>query len=252
MPEPVTLIVLPPSHFCEKARWGLERAGVSYRQDRYAPLFNRAETRKHGGTTTPVLVTRDGAVPESTPILRWAHDQGADLYPDEDALRAEIDGMEDTLQRLGLDTRRLVYGHLLQHPSLARKALGRELPRRRRAALTAVSPLLFAMMRKGLKIDAKGLERSRQRVDETLSGVEERLADGRRYLVGDRFTAADLTFAAMLAPIVLPSNYGARTLDPDERPAEFLEAMAEYRARPAGQFALRMFADHRNERASRA
>ena len=40
--------------------------------------------------------------------------------------------------------------------------------------------------------------------------MAEMLADGRPFLLGDRFTAADLTFAALAAPVVLPPRYGVR------------------------------------------
>ena len=41
-----------------------------------------------------------------------------------------------------------------------------------------------------------------------LDWIAELLADGRPYLGGERFGAADLTFGALSAPLVVPSDYG--------------------------------------------
>jgi glutathione S-transferase len=39
-----------------------------------------------------------------------------------------------------------------------------------------------------------------------LSQVDEALADGRPFICGETFTAADLTFASLAAPVVLPKE----------------------------------------------
>src|ERR1035437_1750966 len=48
-----------------------------------------------------------------------------------------------------------------------------------------------------------------------LDSVAELLSDGRPYLCGDRFGAADLTFAALCAPVILPSDYGVALPQPE-------------------------------------
>ena len=51
---PLRLVTIPISHYCEKARWALERAGIAYREERHAtarrlgqdpPAAARAGTR---------------------------------------------------------------------------------------------------------------------------------------------------------------------------------------------------------------
>ena len=49
--------------------------------------------------------------------------------------------------------------------------------------------------------------------------VAELLADGRAYLCGDRFSAADLTFAALAAPMVVPPEYTVPLPQPDALPS---------------------------------
>jgi glutathione S-transferase len=74
------------------------------------------------------------------------------------------------------------------------------------------------------------------------------LADGRRYLVGDRFSAADLTFAALAGPMVVPAEYTVALPQPGHAmPHELLRIVERAREHPAGRHALRMFREHRRE-----
>jgi glutathione S-transferase len=75
--------------------------------------------------------------------------------------------------------------------------------------------------------------------------VAARLEDGRRYLCGDAFTAADLAFAALAAPVIVPPEYGTPLPAPDELPAEMAAGVRAFRAHPAGAFASRLFREER-------
>ncbi len=81
------LVTIPISHFCEKARWALDRAGVEYVEQPHLQLVHVIAARSvGGGRTVPVFVTEAGEVlPDSTAILRWADMQvtpGMQMYPD--------------------------------------------------------------------------------------------------------------------------------------------------------------------------
>ncbi len=66
------LITIPISHYCEKARWALERAGLSYREERHVQGVHRIAPRHAGGgSTVPVLVTPESVIGESEAILEW-------------------------------------------------------------------------------------------------------------------------------------------------------------------------------------
>ena len=55
------LITIPISHYCEKARWALERADIPYREERHLQVIHWAHVWRAGrGRTAPVLVTRTG------------------------------------------------------------------------------------------------------------------------------------------------------------------------------------------------
>ena len=241
------LITIPFSHYCEKARWALEVAGVAYKEDAHLPLFHYTATVRAGAKrTVPALVDGDRVIPDSTPIVAYAdeHRPGS-LYPTDAALRDEALAVEDQLDRhLGPASRRWLYFQLLDRKDLDHILLA-GVPRWEQFALKASRPAAVLFLKRSLKIDAAGAERSRAKIDEAFQAVGAQLGDGRRYLVGDRFTVADLTFAALAAPILLPPQYGASLPTLDVFGPEARAQLETWRRSPPGQFALRIYDEHR-------
>jgi glutathione S-transferase len=100
-------------------------------------------------------------------------------------------------------------------------------------------------LRKALNVNDASVSRSLHTVRSEMAAISAQLADGRSYLVGDRFSAADLAFACMAAPCVFPAEYSA-WLPPLERlPSEARALIEELRQTRAGQHALRMFREER-------
>ncbi len=254
---PATLITIPVSHFCEKARWALDYAGVPFVEDAHVPLFHRVAIRRAGGRThsVPFLASaasaasgREVLADDSTKILELADARASaerKLYPAGDEGR-EVRALEDDLdERLGPHLRRLLYFFLLPHRSLVLHVMDQRTPRWERAALRAGFPVLRAMMRRFMRIDAAGAARSRDHVLETFDAIEQRLASGRRYLVGDRFSAADLTFAALVAPAVRPPGHVVDFPPIEALAPEAAQLLRETQTRPIGAYVRRMYADHR-------
>jgi glutathione S-transferase len=245
------LITIPFSHYCEKARWALDACGVAFREDGHLPLFHYLPTRLAGGRrTVPVLVTDDRkTIPDSTDIVAWADAQKpGTLLPADEVTRADALHLEDDFDRhLGPATRRWAYFQLLPRKDLDH-LLVHGVPTWQRLALKVARPLAVRLMVRGLKIDAAGAERSRAKIDETFSLVGELLDDGRRYLVGNRFSIADLTFAALAAPVVLPAEYPAKLPPVDEFTGEARDQVEAWRVSRAGKFALRLYATERTAR----
>ncbi len=110
----------------------------------------------------------------------------------------------------------------------------------------ATLPLVKLMLSRGLKVSPAGAARSRACVEQVFAEVEQRLADGRRFLGGERFTAADLTFAALAAPLVMPPQYERRLLPLSAMGPAFRTEVEGWRKTPAGAFALALFERERD------
>jgi glutathione S-transferase len=106
------------------------------------------------------------------------------------------------------------------------------------AALNAGRPVAMGVARQYLGVTPEQAARARSIVDREFDAVAALLSDGRRFLVGDAFSCADLTFAAMAAPTVLPPRYGVPLPAPEQASAHARERIEKLRAHPAGAFAL--------------
>ncbi|HEU5133566.1 MAG TPA: glutathione S-transferase family protein [Steroidobacteraceae bacterium] len=242
------LITIPLSHYCEKARWGLDRTGLPYDEEPHAPLVHLLATKRHHGGTVPLLVHGNTRFTDSTDILVHADAVcgGEVLYPRATAMRREVETLEDVFNReLGPNVRRWAYGQLLSEAKLLRSLWSRGVPRGEAMLVPLIAPLARLLVRSAYKITPEGVQRSLARVQGVFRRVDERLGQGRRFLVGDRFTAADLTFAALAAPVLFPGECRAAHPALDAVPPSMREEVLRLRDTEAGKFALRLFAEER-------
>jgi glutathione S-transferase len=240
------LVTIPISHYCEKARWALDRAGVAYREHAHLQAIHRfAARRAGGGLTVPVFACADGVFVDSADILDWADTQAAPhraLYPADPASAAEVRSLEaDFNARLGPHSRRWFYQQLRPRRDLSLTYGCNGIPAWERATMRVAYPALMAILARVLDVSAATAVESEAQVRATFAAVGERLKDGRRYICGERFTAADLTFSALAAPVLMPSGYGVRLPAPSELPSYAAGVVRELRAHPAGVHALAMF-----------
>lgn len=243
------LITIPISHYCEKARWALDRAGIAYREERHIQGVHMVAARRAGGgVTTPVLVTPDQVLAESADILEWVDQRAPEnslstADPEVDALCRRFD------EKLGPHGRRLMYVYVLRDKQFVLSFNNAGVPRWEDTLLRAGWPLVLPFAKRRLDI-RPGIEHKDERIVwEEFDFVAELLADGRPYLCGDGFTAADLTFAALAAPMVVPPEYAVPLPQPsDDAPPGSRAIIERGREHPAGQHALAMFRQHRRER----
>ncbi len=243
------LITIPMSHYCEKARWGLEYAGIAYREEAHLQGFHYlAVAGKKSGGMVPVLSGADICISESSRILKWIDRSLAaerKLYPD--ALASRIDALEhDYDHRLGVESRRWVYFHWKAAPPReVLRIAGQGTPVWERALAPVVIPFVLKFIENKLDVGANQVQAGRGIIDETFDRVANLLDKGQAFLCGDRFTAADLSFACMAAPLVMPAEYGIRLPTADRIPEAARADFERYRAHPAGQYAMRLFQAYR-------
>ena len=247
---PRILVTIPISHFCEKARWALDRAGVGYTERRHIQLVHIAAVKRAGGgMTAPVLRAPEGVFDESSAILRYADEHvpaERRLYPADAAQLADVVALEQRFDAvLGPEGRLWLYHEVFKDAKRFTRWNLTGVPAWERIAFPFLLPPAKVVIRRRFGITDETAQAAAEHVDEEFDAVAERLADGRRYLVGDRFSAADLAFAALAAPAIVPPEYGTPLPQPEDLPEDMAAVVLRWRSHPAGQFALRLFREER-------
>jgi glutathione S-transferase len=200
-----------------------------------------AARRAGGGGTVPVLVAPEGVFAQSEWIVRYA-----DMHLPPELRLFTGDAEELALCRaldagLGRTGRRFIYAVMLPRPALMLPYNNQGVPAWEAFALRALYPVADRWARRELSVGAPDAAP----VLAAFDSMAERLADGRRHLCGERFTAADLTFACLAAAVVLPPEYGVAL-------PQGLEALRVFREHPAGAYALKLFRELRRSPAAAA
>jgi glutathione S-transferase len=247
------LVTIPISHYCEKARWALERAGMAYREERHVQGVHRlAARRAGGGATVPVLVTPDGAIGESQEILAWVDARTPaehGLFPSDPQARDRVESLCRRLdEELGPRGRRLMYVHMFAQRELVLTFNNQGVPGWEDRALRYGWPVMRRFVARALGIVPGIEDEDEAAVFRELDFVAEVLSEGGPFLCGERFTAADLTFASLSASILVPPAYGVPLPQPDALSASTAALVERARAHPAGRYALTLFAEHRRDR----
>jgi glutathione S-transferase len=244
------LITIPISHYCEKARWALDRAGVDYRESAHLQILHWVPVRRAGGgKTVPVYVCGDRVLADSADILEEADvlaPPDRRLFPDDPSTAALARTLQrDFDTRLGPHGRRWMYNGLRGRKDIAISYACTGVPDWQRRALPLAYPVVVRAIDRYLDVTPASAASSEAVVRTVFDEVAQRLDDGRPYLCGERFTAADLTFAALAAAVLMPPEYGVPLPQPDELPEAMAATVRELRAHPAGAHALAMFRKER-------
>jgi len=235
------------SHYNEKVRWALDHKRIPHVRRSLLPGPHVIQAKRLTGDieTTPVLSLDGRAIGDSTHIIAALEERWPErpLYPeDEEQLRRALELEEFFDEELGPHLRRAVYDELLSYPELTLPLFTngqRPLPR---LLLRLMYPVLRVGMRRGMNIYAEPAEASRERVVAAMDRLEAEIGPS-GYLVGDSFTVADLTAAALFYPIALPPEFPyALVTDLPEPGRAFVEELHE---RPGGQWVSETYRRHR-------
>ena len=201
---------LKVSHFNEKARWALDYKGVPHVRRAAIPGQHRSLAAKlTGGSTFPVLQLNGEVIGDSTRIIRALEHRYPEppLYQTDAEDRRRALELEDWFdEELGPASRLLFLYHALPDTNLMLGAFTPDLKGMRRLVAKATFPRLRPRVAAGFGIDEETVALAFARLRETGERMRAELQPN-GYLVGDRFSVADLTLAALLAPLVAPEQF---------------------------------------------
>lgn len=243
----LTLYTFAMSHYSEKIRWTLDHSHIPYREVRMTPVFHilpALRMGRRGQTTLPILQTPKRSIQDSPRILDWLieHYGPLDVLPK--AQLTQIRDVERRFDAIGKDVARFLYANSFGSADahIARLWTDHATPGQA-AFIRRAYPLIRWAFKRKLSINAKRAALAQARITEVMDWLEAQLADGRTYLVGAHLTAADITAAALLAPIACPAQH------PVYGEPQFAQSMAAaiapWQHRAALQWVRRIYELHR-------
>jgi glutathione S-transferase len=250
-----TLITFPPSLDSEFSRFLLTHYGIERHEERHVIFISSAITLARAGTVRfPVLFDHtlrlntvhkliDHFEPRAS-LERRLVPPGTDLP----ALRADWKLFHSELNTA---TTVLAYYHLLPHRGIMVEPLSQGAPAMEVNAVDRGYPVFKALLSALLRLSPARADKMLATIRSCLQRVDDRLADGRPYLLGDGFTLSDMAFAIAAAPIVWPDQYGGAVPALADAPPELQAVVSECRGRPSGAHALRIYREHRDGAISR-
>lgn len=272
---PARLITIPVSHYCEKTRWALTRLQIPFVEERHMPPFHRWATRqidkqsrlgdtpeiesnmsslnrwaiqKIGGQSVPVLITGTSIFKSSDEILNYVDAIAPDelkLYPTNPEHRSQIDKLVHSFDSVLAPAVRLwSYSYLMKQAHLVQPLWCEGVPWFERLFFPVMFPWMRSNALQMYGISDASTIAAHESIDKIFKTVGSLLADGRSYLVGGRFSAADLAFATLAAAVVVPPGYGVKLPELSQLPDQIANSIQRFRETLAGKFVFRLYQEH--------
>jgi glutathione S-transferase len=232
------------SNFNEKARWALDFKHVSHVRRSLLPGGPRAIAFSLRGTL-PVLDLDGERIVDTTRIIAALERRfpARPLYPDDPRERAAALELEDFFdEQAGHELRRAGFYQWRTSPGFVSAFLTVGRGRSTRALMRATLPGGLAYARRRYRIYPADAEQARVKLAAALDRIIAELGPS-GYLVGERFSVADLTAAALLFPLAMPAELQYRYPPlPDWGPLE------PHTRHPAVEWIREIYRRHRGAR----
>jgi len=254
-----TIITLLPSIDSDLSRWLTQHWELDHVEKPHAPIFHVLAVKMKGGKeAVPFLILPDGefagkyeGMKNWIPKLDQLAAPENRLIPDETTEKDLHDQVlklhHDFRWETGGGSANWSYYHLFNHRKIVWPSLVTGVPWYEKILTRLLYGKIVKLMSKGLGLNADNASASLIKVKQGFDDCEAMLADGRKYLVGDRLTLADLSWAVSAAPVILARGYGGHLPTLDKMPPEMHDEVAALQKHPAGQFAQRIYDEHRNQ-----
>ena len=238
----------------EIARWVLDRNSILYRDESHGLWKIQSKASDITGETFkknyPVLQMTDALIYSVDGILMFWEQR---CLPQNRLIPTDTAQQDDALDLYHLFTgkfferqvSRYMYESLLTSKKDAARVFKQRIPSLEKLKCKFLFSAVKKRIIKDYELTANDPEEHIVQIKKIFNQVNALLADGRKYLVGNQFTIADLSFAAVAAPMILPVEFGGVLPQISQLPEAYRNHVTELRATPAGQFVFRLYQANR-------
>jgi len=248
-----TLICVNTSGYTEIAKWVLDLNEIQYLEKNYPPVIGEQKVGRiidsQETNDTPLYLQTDRLIYSSESII---HDfdktlpESKQLFPPNIKLQNEVYELYKLFTTTFYEAvERYRYSELFRSKKNTLKLLKKNVSFFNRVKYKLSYTAYKKRISKKINLNNEDPIVFLAEVKNVFSHVNELLSDNRKYLAGNKFTAADLAFAAIAAPVILPVEYGGAQTNFNEISEEFRHEIILLRSSLAGQFVLKMYQEER-------
>ncbi len=232
------------SHYCEKARWALDRCGIDYELNLLSPINHVKTARAIGaaGSGLPILQVGDETIQGSAQIVAWAnqHSRSLELLINDKSIALE-ERFDDLL---GVHIRRWYYSEsLIDCPEIVRPVFAEGSGLLGRLTLKLVWPKVVGVMIKRMDLGSEQELESKAIVETELEWLDTLVSDGRTFLVGDALSNADIAAASLIAPMFEPDKHPASSVF--SLPTRVEQTVGKWKDRPFARYLTHLYQHYR-------
>lgn len=244
--EKLTLFTINMSHYSEKIRWLLDYEKIEYQEQALTPFIHALPMfikGKRQRTTVPLLQHGDKYVQDSPRIVDWLAKNRGPLKTLPADIQDEIIEIQKRFDIIGKPIARYLYFTGFAYPALIKDIWTQFAKPWENVVVRTTYPIIKHLFKKMQRVNEVDVAKAEQKIDQEIKWLEQRLSDGREFLVGDTLTVADITAASLLAPLACPSEH------PIYSTQDFREKISgsakKWAASPALEWVRTMYTQHR-------
>lgn len=225
----------------EIMRWLLEIRGISYAEEAHAPAFHVLVSQRHRvPPELPLVLGPEGissGIRQCLDALDEKCRKGETVYGEDDRTRRETKEAIDVFHsKLFLPAIQIYYFHMLDERRLILDFSLDRAPWWQRLLVQLFYPVWKRVIISGLKLQNFDIKVALANIEDAFVFVEQRITPSQPFLHGATPGTADIVFASLAAPLLLPERYGAKLPDVHNLPRPLRDLVNAFRARRGGQF----------------
>ena len=238
------------SMYPEKARWALDYKGVRHLRHSVLPGPHAVQLLpRFGQKAMPILRHDSQVLKNSSAVVEYVERTFPDppLYPADPTQRVRALEIQEWFDdEIGPPLRRATFYDCLPDTEYSARRFAWSEPEWKQKLYVRAFPAIRAIMRLDMHITATSAEEGLARGREALDFVA-RQAAPTGYLVGDRFSIADLTAATILFCTCFPPEFPVPV--PEPRSPGWQRWIERWQGHPGVDYVRRIYRDHRGSSA---
>lgn len=193
------------SHYCEVARWFLDKQDISYKLVNLVPVQHLFVTKRLGKKTYLPLLKYDGKILQGSNHImdHFAHTTNNLLNH---SLEEHQKKEKWLSKNIGDHLRRVLYFFILPDVKFCKDFITHDVSFGKKLFFKMSFPVIRKIMREGMNIKKEAAQKSQDAMERALSELNKELSLN-QFLLGDRFSRTDIVCASLLAPLFLPENH---------------------------------------------